>query len=268
MQNTGNEDILSPAMSPGEASERSGVRRVNHLPLFIVGGATLLFLVIMALVVLGAVSYPEIGVDLFPKVDIPTVIVIVAVPLAFAQLVGKPVSVPPDPELMGCFGVARLALEKSRAGLLTKGRFDLETLAAKQIECQGEFTCQACDNRCPIRKLAVDGRRYPFGGRCSRFTGVRRRRPAGDDQAVDYVAWRTEELFARRVPGPQSPEPARPRAVSRHCATGKTWMNSSASCTPRRSSSARSSSPPPSPSTCRWTSSCAAARSTRCNCSR
>ena len=44
-----------------------------------------------------------------------------AVPLAFAQLVGKPVSVPPDPELMGCFGVARLALQKHREGLLGKG---------------------------------------------------------------------------------------------------------------------------------------------------
>ena len=29
-----------------------------------------------------------------------------AMPLAFAQLLGKPVIVPPDPELMGCFGVA------------------------------------------------------------------------------------------------------------------------------------------------------------------
>ncbi|MBU1185219.1 MAG: efflux RND transporter permease subunit [Proteobacteria bacterium] len=30
-------------------------------------------MVIMALVVLGVVSYPEIGVDLFPKVDFPIV---------------------------------------------------------------------------------------------------------------------------------------------------------------------------------------------------
>ncbi len=45
-----------------------------------------------------------------------------AVPLAFAQLVGKPVSVPPDPELMGCFGVARLALQKHQEGLLARGR--------------------------------------------------------------------------------------------------------------------------------------------------
>ncbi len=123
-----------------------------------------------------------------------------AVPLAFAQLVGKPVSVPPDPELMGCFGVARLALQKHDEGLLAKGDFDLEALAAKEIVVQGEFTCQACDNYCGIRNLAVDGRRYPFGGRCSKFTSARRPRPAGEGQAVDHVAWRTEELFARSVP--------------------------------------------------------------------
>ncbi len=49
-QPTENEDTMSPAMSPGEASARSGVRRVNNLPLFLVGGATLTFLVIMVLV--------------------------------------------------------------------------------------------------------------------------------------------------------------------------------------------------------------------------
>lgn len=49
-QNTGNEDFMSPDVSPGDASGRSGVRRATHLPLYIVGGATLLFLVIMVMV--------------------------------------------------------------------------------------------------------------------------------------------------------------------------------------------------------------------------
>ena len=49
-QQSENEDTMSPALSPGEASARSGVRRVNNLPLFLVGGATLTFLVIMVLV--------------------------------------------------------------------------------------------------------------------------------------------------------------------------------------------------------------------------
>jgi len=136
-----------------------------------------------------------------------------AVPLAFAQLLGKPVSVPPDPELMGCFGVARLALQKHREGRLAKGDFDLEALAAKDMLCVGAFTCQACDNYCEIRNLAVDARRYPFGGRCSKFTSVRRPRPAGEGQAADHVAWRTEELFARSAPRLEDFRPRSDRTV-------------------------------------------------------
>jgi predicted CoA-substrate-specific enzyme activase len=136
-----------------------------------------------------------------------------AVPLAFAQLVGKPVSVPPDPELMGCFGVARLALQKHQEGLLAKGDFDLEALAAKDILCVGEFTCQACDNLCEIRNLAVDGRRYPFGGRCSKFTSARRPAPGGAGPAVDHVAWRTEALFERSVPRTEGFQPRSDRTV-------------------------------------------------------
>ena len=45
-----NENLMSPALSPSVASEKNGVRRVNNLPLFLVGGATLTFLVIMVLV--------------------------------------------------------------------------------------------------------------------------------------------------------------------------------------------------------------------------
>jgi len=47
---TENRDVMSPARSPDKASEKSGVRRVNNLPLFLVGGATLTFLIIMVLV--------------------------------------------------------------------------------------------------------------------------------------------------------------------------------------------------------------------------
>ncbi len=118
-----------------------------------------------------------------------------AVPLAFAQLVGKPISVPPDPELMGCFGVARLAAIKHAEGELAKGDFDLDTLLAKEIVYRGEFICKACENLCPIRNLEVAGRRYPFGGRCSKYTGARRRRLAAAEQAEDHVAARTAMIF-------------------------------------------------------------------------
>lgn len=119
-----------------------------------------------------------------------------AVPLAFAHLTGKSIAVPPDPELMGCFGVARLAGQKHAEGLLPAGSFDLDAILAKTITTQGEFTCKACDNLCTIRNLEVDDRRYPFGGRCSKFSGARRRKPVDDALVVDHVAKRGEALFA------------------------------------------------------------------------
>ncbi|MFO7570678.1 MAG: acyl-CoA dehydratase activase, partial [Smithellaceae bacterium] len=51
-----------------------------------------------------------------------------AVPLAFAMLLDKNVLVPPDPELMGCFGVGVLAKQKFDEGFLTKTTYDLDQI--------------------------------------------------------------------------------------------------------------------------------------------
>jgi type IV secretory pathway VirB10-like protein len=47
---TNNEDLMSPDASPGDQSKRSGVRRVNNVPLYILGGGIGVFLLIMILV--------------------------------------------------------------------------------------------------------------------------------------------------------------------------------------------------------------------------
>ena len=44
------DDLMSPAASPGKKSARSGVRRVNNLPVYIVVGGLAIFLLIMVLV--------------------------------------------------------------------------------------------------------------------------------------------------------------------------------------------------------------------------
>jgi hypothetical protein len=44
------EDQMSPVASPGELSRKSGVRRVNNLPVYLVGGVMTVFLAIMVLV--------------------------------------------------------------------------------------------------------------------------------------------------------------------------------------------------------------------------
>ncbi len=123
-----------------------------------------------------------------------------AVPLAFAQMTGKPITVPPDPELMGCFGVARLAIQKREDGLLEAGDFDLDALIAKEITYRKGFTCKACENLCDIRRLEVGKRRYPFGGRCSLYTNQRKKREIRSDEVMDYTQERTRMLFTDFAP--------------------------------------------------------------------
>ncbi|MDJ0761786.1 MAG: acyl-CoA dehydratase activase [Myxococcota bacterium] len=123
-----------------------------------------------------------------------------AVPLAFSRVTGKSISVPPDPELMGCFGVALLALKKYSEGRLEKGVFSLNEIRSKQIQTQGSFNCSACDNRCEIRKLAVAGHRYPFGGRCSKFAISQRRRKEKNPNPTDYTQTRTQMLLTDFTP--------------------------------------------------------------------
>lgn len=130
-----------------------------------------------------------------------------AVPLAFAQLTGKPITVPPDPELMGCFGVARLVLQKHEEGLIDKGDFDLDGMIEKEISYHEGFTCKACENLCPIRRIEVGGHRYPFGGRCSLYTNQRKKRKISAAEVVDYTQERTRMLFEEFAPSPESFQP-------------------------------------------------------------
>ncbi|MBW2261897.1 MAG: activase [Deltaproteobacteria bacterium] len=124
-----------------------------------------------------------------------------AVPLAFAQITKKAITVPPDPELMGCFGVARLVLQKHEEGLIEKGDFDLDELIDKEISYRKAFTCKSCENLCSIRRLQVGEKRYPFGGRCSLYTNKRKKRKTGKD-IVDYTQERARMLFEQFAPSP------------------------------------------------------------------
>ena len=127
-----------------------------------------------------------------------------AVPLAFAMLLDKKITVPPDPELMGCFGVGLLALRKLEEGLLSKSEYDLEAIQATEIKHEREFKCKACDNWCPIRVLSVNGTRYMFGGRCDKYANARKKREMVPGQAVDYVEKAQAILFAECVPDAES----------------------------------------------------------------
>ncbi|GHV76332.1 2-hydroxyglutaryl-CoA dehydratase [Spirochaetia bacterium] len=120
----------------------------------------------------------------------------VAVPLAFAMMLDKEILVPPSPELMGCFGVALLAKRKNADGLLDEKPVVIDDLLTRVIGYERVFTCQSCDNRCPIQVLTVggeSGRKYMFGGRCNKYTNMRKK--VKDVPVFDYVEKRQKLLF-------------------------------------------------------------------------
>jgi predicted CoA-substrate-specific enzyme activase len=125
-----------------------------------------------------------------------------AIPLAFAMLLNKDILVPPDPELMGCFGVGILARQKMEEGLLTKASYNIEEILSTEIIYEKEFQCKACDNFCPIRILNVNGNKYMFGGRCNKYANIRKKKVFNEEQVIDYVEIRNDILFKECAPNP------------------------------------------------------------------
>jgi len=123
-----------------------------------------------------------------------------ALPLAFATVLGKPIVVPPDPELLGAFGVALLALDKHADGLLKGSDYTLDELIERPIRYGRVFTCKACENLCPVRTLHVGGHRHFFGGRCNKYANMRRPPRVDLDQVSDYVALRQQLLYETYAP--------------------------------------------------------------------
>ncbi len=100
-----------------------------------------------------------------------------AVPLAMASLVGKPIIVPPEPGLMGAFGVALEVKQRIEKNLLELQEFDLEVLANREVKYGKSFICKGgkekCDRRCEIARIEIEGNTYPFGGACNRYYNLR-----------------------------------------------------------------------------------------------
>jgi predicted CoA-substrate-specific enzyme activase len=125
-----------------------------------------------------------------------------AIPLAFAMLLGKPILVPPSPELMGCYGVGLLAKQKHADGLLPKSSYSLSEMAAREIVYESVFQCKACENLCPIQILGVNGTKYMFGGRCNKYANMRKK--TADLQVTDWVRERSDLLYVRSAPNPDT----------------------------------------------------------------
>jgi predicted CoA-substrate-specific enzyme activase len=127
---------------------------------------------------------------------------------AFAHSMGREVMIPPHPELLGALGVALLSLERIKAqqsstspnvtnteqAATTDTAMRLLDLAAPEMQLVSRFTCRACKLYCPIDRFEVAGRRFPFGGHCSLYENVWKRK-ARTAAAADLVGRRNELLF-------------------------------------------------------------------------
>jgi predicted CoA-substrate-specific enzyme activase len=121
-----------------------------------------------------------------------------AVPLAMASLVGKPIVVPPEPGLMGAFGVALEVKKRIDNGLMSESRFDLQTLVDRDVQYGKTFVCKGgkekCDRRCEIAMITVEGEKYPFGGACNRYYNLRHN-VKYDVEKLDLVRLRQRLIF-------------------------------------------------------------------------
>ena len=121
-----------------------------------------------------------------------------AIPLAMASLVGKPIIVPPEPGLMGAYGVALEVKKRIETGILREQHFDLEVLLNRQVKYGNPFICKGgkekCDRRCDIAMIGIEGTRYPFGGACNRYYNLRHK-IKHNVQELDMVRLRQQLVF-------------------------------------------------------------------------
>ena len=100
-----------------------------------------------------------------------------AVPLAMASLTGKHIVVPPDPGLIGAFGVALEMKQRIELRLMKEQSFSLQALRDREIEYGKSFICKGgrehCDRKCEIVRIKVGNSIYPFGGACNRWYNLR-----------------------------------------------------------------------------------------------
>ncbi len=133
-----------------------------------------------------------------------------AVPLAMAALSGKPIIVPPEPGLMGAYGVALEIKKRINIGLIKEKRFDLETLIRRDVNYKNTFTCKGgkekCDRRCEIAVIELEGQNYAFGGACNRYYNIRNNIQY-DIENLDLVNARERMVFAHFAPDPDQGPP-------------------------------------------------------------
>jgi predicted CoA-substrate-specific enzyme activase len=126
-----------------------------------------------------------------------------AVPLAMASILRKPIVVPPEPGLMGAFGVALELKKRIQLGLVEEKSFDLTTLINRKVIYEKPFTCtggkEKCDIKCLINRIRIEDKVYPFGGACNRYYNMRFKINV-DTEKIDFIKIRKHLVFEKYAP--------------------------------------------------------------------
>jgi predicted CoA-substrate-specific enzyme activase len=121
-----------------------------------------------------------------------------AIPIAMAALTDKEIIVPPEPGLMGAFGVALEVIEKQKLGLLNQMEVDLSELIQREVTYLKPFVCKGgkehCDIACEINLISINGKKYPFGGACNKYYNLLQNQKF-DAQKYDFVKIREDVIF-------------------------------------------------------------------------
>ena len=129
-----------------------------------------------------------------------------AVPMAMAALTGKRIVVPPEPGLMGAFGVALEIKRMLELNLLKEKDFSLKELRDRTIEYGEPFTCnggkEKCDRKCEIARIRIEGKTYPFGGACNRWYN-QRFNIHFDTENLNLVKMHEDLIFQKYIPQPE-----------------------------------------------------------------
>ncbi len=126
-----------------------------------------------------------------------------SVPAAMAALCGQEIIVPPEPGLMGAFGVALEMKRKFETGVLEKSVYNLSELANRDVVYKEPFICSGgrdkCDRKCSIARVEVNGTVYPFGGACDLHNNFQRHNRKATE-GLDLVKLREDLVFGKYAP--------------------------------------------------------------------
>ncbi len=142
-----------------------------------------------------------------------------AVPVAMAALTGKNIIVPPEPGLMGAFGVALEIKDRLALGIMERQEFDLNELEKRDVEYGKSFICaggkEKCDRKCEIMTIRILGKTYPFGGACDKYYN-QRLNIENDPGRLDLVKQRQDMVFGRYASyRPKLPKDAKSIGINR-----------------------------------------------------